>query len=93
MTGQRWYAGTDPGHQYGNVLAFGTEEASDPPGAAERSIGDLLDPTRPGSVTDLINAVTKETGIDAAGWSVTRLLRMVARLEREAKETQAPDPQ
>ena len=57
------------------------------PGAAQRTVGDLVDPHRPGGVTELVNAVTNATGQDAAEWSLSRLLQMVGMLESVAAQS------
>jgi len=56
------------------------------PGPAERTIGDLTDPLRPGDVTSIINLVSKATKQDAAEWPIHRLLGMVSVLEATAPE-------
>jgi hypothetical protein len=88
--GQRRYAGTDPGSAYGAILAYGTEQASDPPAPHERAITDLIAPERPGSAIDMVNAVTRETGQDAMGWRVDRLLRMLGGLQQEQRQRGPP---
>lgn len=83
--GLRWYVGTDPGNNYRAILAHGTEHAPEDPGVYRRSVGDYLDPTRPGRVIDLVNAVTLETGIDAERWRWDRIVSMVAGLEQRGE--------
>jgi hypothetical protein len=58
----------------------------EPDGVADRRFADLVDPTRPGRVTDIVNAASREVGTDAKDWRVDRLVSMVAQLEREARE-------
>lgn len=84
MEGLRRYSGTELGDQYRRVLAFGADENPGDPRTYERTLGDLLDPLRPGRVVDIVNAVTRETGVDAEGWRIDRLLSMVAGLEADA---------
>jgi len=64
------------------VLAFGTEHNPPELSAADRTLGDLCDPTRPGGVTALLNVVTQATGQDPAEWPVSRLLRMADQLNQ-----------
>lgn len=71
------------------MLAFGTDVDVGQVGVWERGVGSLLDPTRPGSVMEVVNAVSREVGGDAGGWRVDRLLSMVAGLEREARERES----
>lgn len=84
--GHRRLAGSDVGTEYRQILAFGAEGDATDPDPWERTVGDLVDPTRTASVIDVVNAVSKAVGDDAAGWSVERLLRMVATLQAEADE-------
>lgn len=84
----RRYSGTQQGEHYRQLLNFGTEQNVTDPKNHERTLGDLLDPLRPGRMTDLVNSVTRETGIDAATWRVDRLLRMVASIEYAAAQQQ-----
>jgi len=65
---------------------LGSDAYADP-SVAERTLGDYLHPRRPGSVTILVNAVSREIGADAAPWSFYRLVTFVAGLERERRET------
>lgn len=82
--GLRRHAGQQWGDQFRTILNHGTEENVENPGVYERTIGDLLDPYRTGSAMHVVNAVSREMGVDAASWRVDRLLSMVAGLEREA---------
>lgn len=62
-----------------------------PPGdvsVADYTLGDLLDPYRTASATDVVNLVSRGVGFDAAGWRVSRLLRMGAQIEAEARQRQ-----
>lgn len=56
------------------------------PTPTERTIGDLLDPMRPGEVMSVINLVTKATNQDAMGWSWNRLASMLTVLEVSAAQ-------
>lgn len=90
--GIRRWPETDIGEQYSRVVAHVGEGVYEPPGVAGRTLGDMVDPTRPGRVTDLVNAVSRELGSDAKGWRYDRLVSMGAQLEREAQERDAaPD--
>jgi len=79
----RRYAGTDVADRYQEVLAFQADGSHDPPGVAQRTLGDHLDPSRPDSVEALINAATLRSGIDAADWTYRRVVGMVRQLESE----------
>ena len=84
--GLRRYPGTTAGDNYQAAIAHGGEGDFREPSVAERTIGDLLDPRRPGRVVDLVNAAARETGLRVEGWRVDRLLSMVSGLEAEARE-------
>jgi len=45
-----------------------------------------VDPTRPGTITGLVNAVSREVSADVADWRLGRLLMMSGQMEREARE-------
>lgn len=77
--------GTDRGENYQQLLAHHGEGSHEDPGIYERRLGDLLDPSRPGRMVDVVNAVTRETGIDATEWGVERLLGMVMQVEQEPR--------
>lgn len=80
--GLRRHAGTDLGDQYQKVLAHGGEGDYSEPSLWERTLGDILSPTRPGRMVDVVNVVTRETGIDAETWRYDRLLSMLAQVEQ-----------
>jgi len=82
-TGRRWFDGTDRGHEYQRRLVWGADESGDGPGLAGRTVGDLVDPTRAGSVTAVVNLVTRAVGTDAAGWGVPRLVGMAGQIEHD----------
>lgn len=83
--GLRRYAGTDYGDSYGRVLSWaGAPETADP-SVSERTVGDYLDPQRPGSATTLVNTVSRVCGVDAAGWTWPRIVNMAAGVEQERK--------
>lgn len=74
------------GEQYQEVLTFDAGVNADVPTAAARTIGDLIDPLRPGDMTTVINVVTQATGQDAADWTVGRLFGMLEVLEASVPE-------
>lgn len=83
--GLRRYAGTDIGEAYQSAGAhFGTGDFSDP-NPIQRTLGDYVDPTRPGSVRWVVNAVSREVGADAKDWDVARLVEMVGQIARERR--------
>jgi len=49
----------------------------------------VIDATRPGRPTAIVNAVSREVGGDVAGWRWTRIVSFYGQLEREAR--QRPD--
>ena len=59
------------------------------PGPGERSVGDVIDPFRPGQATDTVNAVSRGMGMDVAGWSWDRIVSMAATLQHEARQRDA----
>ena len=83
--GRRRYAGTDVGDRYGTVLNWGTDRQRGEVSLRERTVGDLVDPYRPGSALEVVNLVTRRVGLDAAEWSADRLLSMADGVMREAR--------
>lgn len=81
--GLRWYAGTERGENYQQALAHGGEGTFRDPSVYDRTLGDLVSPARSGSVTDVVNTVTRTVGLDAAEWPLSRLVSMVAGMEQE----------
>ena len=79
---------------YNQQLAFRTESAGWSPGVAERTVGDLVDPYRPGSALEVVNVVSRVLGMDAAAWSWDRLVHLAAGVEREGRgrSSQETDP-
>lgn len=71
------------GEQYLQVLAFAGDSVPSEYGVTDRTLGDTVDPYRPGSAMEVVNAVTRAVGSDAAGWSWVRLVAFVSGLERE----------
>ena len=45
-------------------------------------MGDLIDPTRPHTTTNVVNIVSSEISGDAASWRFDRLLDMVATVDK-----------
>lgn len=84
--GLRWYAGTDAAERYQQTLAYAGEGTFEDPSVYNRTLGDLVSPARSGSMTDVVNAVTREVGTDAAEWPVGRLVSMLAGMEHEAAQ-------
>ena len=68
------------------MLAWAAQEAPRTPRTAERTLGDLLHPSRPGRPTHVVNAVSREVSADVAPWRWERVLSFYAALEREAAE-------
>lgn len=87
--GHRRYVGLSAGSNYQKILAWSGEGSFEDPGAFERPLGDFLTPTRSGSMLSVVNAVTRDVGLDASDWRVDRLLSMVAALEQEAQQRAA----
>lgn len=84
--GLRRWPGTDVGDEYGRLIAkAGSPDHADPTSAA-RSLGDLVDPTRPGGVMPVVNSVSRAVGRDVGGWSVRRVWAVYVQLEFEARE-------
>jgi len=84
--GVRRWPGTDVGERYAQHIAYaGSPDHADPL-SVERTLGDLLDPTRPTRVLDLVNAVSREVGRDVAGWNLGRVWSLYGQMEREARE-------
>ena len=73
------------GDRYGTVLNWGTDRQRGEVSLRERTVGDLIDPYRPGSALEVVNLVTRRVGLDAAGWSADRLLSMADGVMREAR--------
>jgi len=82
----RWYGGTDHGERYQQVVAYGGEGTFRDPSVRDRTLGDLVSPARTGSVTDVVNVVTREVETDAADWPLSRLVSMVRGMEHEAEQ-------
>lgn len=82
------YAGSERGERYMTILAHGGEGDHGTPGVWERTIGDLIDPSRPGSIMAVVNSVSREVGRDVQGWRVDRLVSMYAGLVQESRERQ-----
>lgn len=79
----RRYPNTEPGENFGRVLAhIGDGDDYADPTVMERTLGDYLDPTRTGCLTDIVNRVSQVVGADVQEWRVDRLLRMVAGVEQ-----------
>lgn len=55
-------------------------------GPARRTIGDVLDPYRPGSATATVNSTTLALGLDTAEWSWVRIVTLAAGLEGQAAQ-------
>jgi len=64
-------------------VAFDADGGIPTPTLAKATVGDLVDPTRPGSPTALVNTASRAMGDDAAAWSVFRLRELVRGLEPE----------
>lgn len=71
------------GENYQSVLAHFGEGTHRDPTLWDRTLGDLVTPSRPGGVVSIVNAATRESGTDAADWSIRRLVQLVATLERQ----------
>lgn len=84
--GLRWYAGSDVGDQYAKLLSHAVGPDAAAVSLSDRTLGDLVDPTRPGRMLSLVNAVSADIGTDAAGWTVDRLLAYAATLEQRDRE-------
>jgi hypothetical protein len=54
--------------------------------SADRTLGDLVDPTRPSGIMPVVNSVSREVGRDVAAWSVQRIWALYAQMEAEARE-------
>lgn len=81
--GLRRHTGAPRGEHYQELLAHLGEGDHADPKPFERTLGDLIDPTRPGRVMDICNAVTRKAKMDAAEWRVDRILSMVATLQND----------
>ena len=80
------------GDRYQRVLAFSADGGIDDyaaPDLHERTLGDLIAPTRPGRMVDVVNMVRREVPGDPTAWSVYEFLSMVAMLERERQQADA----
>jgi len=55
------------------------------PSTAARTLGDLTHPTRPGTPTAVVNAVSQAVSTDTASWRWERLVQFYAGLERDAE--------
>jgi len=82
----RRYAGSETATHYRKLLSFGTDANPDDPTPMDRTLSDLVSPTRTGSAMDVCNAVSRAVGDDAADWGLERLLRMATMLERQASD-------
>lgn len=82
----RRHAGVDLGERYQMVLAFGGEGDHGMPDLWERTLGDVLDPLRPGGGMAVVNEVSRDVGRDVAGWRWDRVLGLYASMVREARE-------
>lgn len=80
--GLRRYPNTDVGERYATVIAHVGDPDHADPEVWERTLGDFLDPTRPGNMMDVTNRVSQLLGSDAAEWRVDRLLRMAGAGQR-----------
>jgi len=82
---RRW-PGTDLGDRYGRLIATaGSPDHADPT-STERTLGDLVDPTRPGGIMPIVNSASREVGRDVASWSMQRIWGLYAQIEAEARE-------
>lgn len=70
---------------YRQILAFGGDEQVREPDPWERRLGDFLDPHRTGRITTVVNTCCREAGYDVDGWTLPRLLNMLAQAHREAE--------
>lgn len=87
--GHRRYLNSTYGGQYQTLRAhLGEGDYSDPT-LAERTLGDYLDPHRPGSTMQLCNAAARDVGQPVDTWPYARLVRLVATIQREAQQRQA----
>jgi len=84
--GHRQHVGTDRGDQFQKIMAHGGEGDYSDPSVYQRTLGDLIDPTRSGGFMQIVNAVTREVGSDVSEWPLNRLLNMVGGME----QTQSP---
>ena len=80
--GHRRFVDTDHGDNYQTILAHLGEGEYEDPAIYERTLTDLITPTRPGTTTQVVNAVSSEISADAAAWRLQRLLSMVATIEQ-----------
>lgn len=88
--GQRRYSGLDRAEHYQRLGAnLGEGDFSDV-STYQRTLGDLVDPRRPGRMIDVINTVSRDVGDDCKEWSVARLLSMVINIEQEQQQP-SPD--
>jgi hypothetical protein len=87
--GLRRYTGADHAEHYQRILAFDGEGSWEEPDTYERTLGDLIDPTRPGRMQDVVNAVSRDVGTDTAEWGVARLLSALVPIRQEAEQRQA----
>jgi hypothetical protein len=85
----RRYAGSDRADHYQRILAHDGEGSWDEPATYERTLADLIDPTRPGRMQDVVNAVSRDVGTDTAEWGAARLLSALVPIQREAEQRQA----
>jgi len=59
--------------------------------SVERTLGDLVDPMRPGGIMPVVNSVSCEVGRDVAAWSMQRIWALYAQMEAEARERDYTD--
>lgn len=64
---------------------MGEGEAREPP-THERTLGDLVDPTRPETMRDVVNACSRDMRDDVAHWATERLLALVGMIDAENTE-------
>jgi len=83
--GLRWYAGSEIGDRYAKLLSHAVGPDAAAVSLSDRTLGDLVDPTRPTRMLHLVNAVSADIGTDAAGWTVDRLLAYAAELEQRER--------
>ena len=83
----RQFEGTELGDEYRRQLAFRADGDISDVSAYQRTLGDLLDPARPGRIVDVVNAVTRHSGIDAGEWPINRVWSMLESIEVQAAQS------
>jgi hypothetical protein len=74
------------GDKYARLIAkTGSPDHADPT-STQRTLGDLIDPTRSGGIMPMVNSVSREVGRDVADWSIRRIWSLYAQMEAEARE-------